>query len=41
MKIKIKVKPNSSKEEIIKINEEEYLVYLKNQLMEEKQMLNF
>lgn len=29
MIIKIKVKPNSSKQEIVKINEDEYSVYLK------------
>jgi uncharacterized protein (TIGR00251 family) len=30
MRIKLKVKPNSIKEEIIKINEDEYMVYLKS-----------
>jgi len=29
MKLKIKVKPNSGKEEVVKISDEEYLVYLK------------
>lgn len=29
MKIKIKVKPNSNREELIKISEEEFIVYLK------------
>ena len=36
MKIKVKVKPNSSKEEILKIKEDEYLVFLKKPAKEGK-----
>lgn len=36
MKLKVKVKPNSSKEEIVRINEKEYLVYLKKPAQEGK-----
>ncbi len=36
MKIKIKVKPNSGKEEILKINDNEFFVYLKKPAQEGK-----
>lgn len=36
MLIKVKVKPNSKKQEIVKISKEEYLIYLKKPAQDNK-----
>ncbi len=44
MRIKVKVKPRSGKQEIVKIEEDNYLVYLKNSPEDNKaniELLNF